>query len=281
MIVALLLSLSPVTFAYQSEDVASPFFELEQIHHTRWTHGGDLADFDSITGAAINLLDYIRANTVEPDMGAIPKYNRLQHFGGWVYQNAKNRCRDTRADVLERDADPNEPITYRDKDECRVDRGLWHDPYTGNDYKTAASLQIDHVVPLKGAWISGAHEWTPERRCHFANFMKNEYHLRAVNGSENMSKSDKGPDAYMPPNDDYKCTYLNAWMKIKMIWNLTVSRRELAAIERSLRQEGCSRTDTQINDAELKRQRQLTNETIAECKDAGDNRVRLANAVGQ
>ncbi|ELU44365.1 hypothetical protein AG1IA_01603 [Rhizoctonia solani AG-1 IA] len=41
--------------------------------------------------------------------------------------------------------------------------------YDGATWTDALDLDIDHVVPLKEGWISGAWNWTTERRKMFAN----------------------------------------------------------------------------------------------------------------
>lgn len=39
----------------------------------------------------------------------------------------------------------------------------------GATWTAASDVDIDHVVPLKEAWISGAKDWTDARREQFAN----------------------------------------------------------------------------------------------------------------
>lgn len=42
-------------------------------------------------------------------------------------------------------------------------------PYDGATWTAASDLDIDHVVPLKEAWLSGARDWTTARREALAN----------------------------------------------------------------------------------------------------------------
>ena len=42
----------------------------------------------------------------------------------------------------------------------------------------------------------------------------------------NRSKSDKGPDKWMPPNEVYHCQYVTDWQTIKQRWGLDMSVRE-------------------------------------------------------
>lgn len=41
--------------------------------------------------------------------------------------------------------------------------------YDGETWFKAADVDIDHLVPLKEAWVSGAYSWTTARRRAFAN----------------------------------------------------------------------------------------------------------------
>lgn len=205
-----------------------------------------------------NLLEYVRSNLLKDDLAttekALPKYNRRFHFGGWINEDSPADCLDTRDEVLLRDAVANR-VTYKAGSQCEVIKGEWRDVYTGTKFKLATAVQIDHVIPLKHAFVTGAHAWRPASRCHFANFMANDYHLKAVSGRENMAKGGRGPEKYMPPNAKFQCQYLHDWMKIKAIWELAFSAEELTSIEEHLAKSNCKTSFTQISQAELKAQR--------------------------
>ncbi len=51
-----------------------------------------------------------------------------------------------------------------------------------------------------------------------------------VEASLNRSKSDKGPDEWMPPNADYHCQYVEDWQTIKQRWGLDMPVREAEAV---------------------------------------------------
>ena len=51
-----------------------------------------------------------------------------------------------------------------------------------------------------------------------------------VEASLNRSKSDQGPDKWMPPNEDYHCQYVADWQVIKKRWELDMSAREADAV---------------------------------------------------
>lgn len=182
---------------------------------------------EAMTSAAIfDLLEYGQKNEESLSLDTLEKrhhYNRLEQFGSWVYQDPVAACINTRDEVLLRSSTT--PVSYSNP--CRIAKGNWDDPYTGRDFKTSRSIQIDHVVPLKNAWLLGAHSWTQAQRCHFANFMDDGTHLLAVHSHENMSKSDKSPDRYLPPNEKYHCAYASIWLRIKAVWNLRLAGPEL------------------------------------------------------
>ena len=71
-------------------------------------------------------------------------------------------------------------------DACASTSGTWKSPYDGATWTQASDIDIDHMVPLKNAWIvssqetaffqlntntlqSGAASWTTAKRTQFAN----------------------------------------------------------------------------------------------------------------
>ena len=223
------------------------------------------------TSTILNLLDYIHQSETRDSLADIearvPRYNRRNDFGGWINANPSAGCLDTRGLVLVRSADANSQVTYRDASKCSVVKGLWHDPYTGNDFKLAKAVQIDHVVPLKHAYLTGAWNWSPERRCYYANFLNNRFHLLAVSGHENMSKSDGGPENYLPPDQSFNCEYVSTWMKIKAIWKLVSTAPEVTAIEQVIRDQHCSMAKLEYSSNELDQERSATLNPPQRCKD--------------
>jgi Protein of unknown function (DUF1524) len=144
-----------------------------------------------------------------------------------------------RDDVLLRDAVPG-TTTVAQQGACDHDvlAGTWHDPYTGRtltftdlkDLRQAEAIQIDHIVPLAEAWVSGADHWTGDRREAFANDL---HELLAVDGPTNMSKGDGDPAAWRP-RKGYQCTYARRWIAVKTAWQLAVDPAELAALDQML-----------------------------------------------
>lgn len=146
-------------------------------------------------------------------------------FKHWI--TAPNGC-STREVVLIRDAS-----TVNAKG-CRVVSGEWFSPYDATTWQVASRLDIDHMVPLKEAWVSGASTWSPTRRQAFANDLGWIGSLIAVSASSNRSKGDRDPARWMPPNTGYWCTYLFDWIDVKYRWSLSVDSTEKQAITREL-----------------------------------------------
>jgi hypothetical protein len=53
-----------------------------------------------------------------------------------------------RETVLQRDGKD-----VKTDDECKATSGTWYSPYDGRTLKKAEDVDIDHMVPLKNAWI--------------------------------------------------------------------------------------------------------------------------------
>lgn len=150
-------------------------------------------------------------------------YDRNQLFGGWLVTSGD--CKNTREKVLIRDSLI--PVILDEKG-CTVISGLWVDPYTAKVFKEPKLLDIDHIVPLKEAYESGANEWDKEQRLAIANDMDN---LLVVWSASNRSKQNKDPSKWMPPNISFWTTYIDKWCKVKEKYNLRTDVAEMIAIE--------------------------------------------------
>lgn len=238
----------------------------------RWLEKG----FAAVTRVAtqLSLLNWVKHSGAPPL--SPENYNRKKHFGSWIHDPNDNTCMNTRAQILARDSSV--AVTMKPNNHCIVDTGQWEDPYSGVVRTSAREMQIDHVVPLKNAFISGAWSWKTEKRCLYANFMANHFHLIAVDGHENMAKGDSAPDQYLPPSKKYICTYLQEWLKIKMIWNLTMTQAEATSIRDNVNQYGCDTSLLQITSLDLRRQRLASDEIQTSCQKMA-NRIEAAEAL--
>jgi hypothetical protein len=155
--------------------------------------------------------------------------------------------------VLQRDT--LDVLKVYDEHPCTVEAGLWHDFYTDEDYTDAKQIEIDHVVPLKNAYLSGAYEWPWSKRCAYFNFLGNPYHLVPIEEHANTAKLDRGPEKWMPPNKGYSCQYLSNWMRVKTIWGLRLSQPEGEFIRQQVSALQCDAGLFRMSKAELNQQR--------------------------
>lgn len=141
--------------------------------------------------------------------GAAEPYERTQ-FPHWLEITAG--C-DTRCVVLDRQRSP----------------GGWLSAYDGYVATSAREMEIDHVVPLAEAWVSGASTWTLARRQAFANDLASG-ELLAVSSWSNRDKSAHDPVVWRPPDPGWWCAYADAWVAVKLRWGLTADAAEVDAL---------------------------------------------------
>ncbi|MBC7740983.1 MAG: HNH endonuclease [Bdellovibrionaceae bacterium] len=206
---------------------------------------------EELRSASLNLLNLKLINEKFP-LPSDP-YQREPQFGGWIFRDER-KCINTRAEVLERDSKSN--VTYRPNG-CTILNGQWDDVYSGQEFSSAEEIQIDHFVPLKNAYMSGAFEWNYKKRCLYANYLGNNFHLLAVSGKENMHKSDHAPNEYVPPNKKYTCEYLKHWLQVKLIWSLRLTPVEVDAIKQKAAEAQCGGNAFIISQQDLDEQRRF------------------------
>jgi len=83
-------------------------------------------------------------------------------YNHWIDEDADGER--TRDEVLI--AESLVPVEF--KANGRVKKGLWVCPYTGAVITNPGKLDVDHMVPLKEAHISGGHAWTAAKRQQYA-----------------------------------------------------------------------------------------------------------------
>lgn len=115
-------------------------------------------------------------------------------------------------------------------DSCRVVTGSWLSSYDGVTITDSSKLDIDHMIPLKEAWDSGANAWSADRRQAFANDLDLPEALIAVSAGSNRSKSARDPADWLPTAGSYVCQYVKDWMSVKTKWQLSVDQREFEAL---------------------------------------------------
>lgn len=119
---------------------------------------------------------------------------------------------------------------------CEVIGGIWSSIYDGVRTTDPSRFDVDHVVPLKEAWDSGAWRWNANTRERFANDLDYPGALIAVSASSNRSKSDRDPAEWLPERG--LCGYAKTWIAVKFRWRLAVDSKEKSELTRILG--GCS-----------------------------------------
>jgi len=163
--------------------------------------------------------------------GRAPKtgYTRTQFGNGWQESGG---C-DTRNRILARDLTN---IVYK-INSCIVETGTLQDFYTGKQInfsrgaQTSAAVQIDHVVALSDAWQKGAQQLSPALRETLAN---DSLELLAVDGTANQNKGDGDAATWLPPNKDFRCTYVARQISVKLKYSLWVTSAEKQSMHKIL-----------------------------------------------
>jgi len=134
---------------------------------------------------------------------------------------------DTRREVLI--AESVTPVTVGGG--CSLTGGEWISAFDGVSTTDPSTFDVDHFVPLKEAWDSGADTWDETRRQHFANDLEYAGSLIAVSASSNRTKGASDPAEWLPPNTGYYCEYVITWVEVKLRWQLSADSSEIAALK--------------------------------------------------
>lgn len=211
--------------------------------------------------AIINLLHW----NLHEEQRPLPQesYARSMHFGRWINDPTDDSCMNTRAKVLVRESE--EDVTFRNGKQCVVESGKWLDRYSNNEYRSSREVQIDHMVPLKHAYLAGAFKWDYRARCLYANYLGYRHHLLPASIRENTSKGDRAPDRYLPSELSYRCQYIKDWLMIKLTWKLNMTEDEAQAIHEVITNYNCDPAAYQVTAQEIQEQREIINDNIDFC----------------
>lgn len=205
--------------------------EVETLRPGGQTHVPDASPGGMALGGA-GLPSADPSTLVVAPQGSMTGYARDRFGQPWTddvdVEGGRNNC-DTRNDILARDL--TSVVTL---DGCKVASGTLADPYTaevipfvrGRD--TSALVQVDHLVALANAWVSGAWSWDLPALKNIANDPLN---LLAVDGPANMGKGAKAADEWLPPNPAFRCTYVKQQVMVKNKYRLSVTAPEKRVME--------------------------------------------------
>lgn len=97
---------------------------------------------------------------------------------------------------------------------CSLSGGQWYSAFDGVVTTDPSSFDVDHFVPLKEAWDSGAHAWDSGTRQRFANDL--DYAGSLI--------------AEWLPMPSYRCEYVRNWVEVKLRWDLSADPGEINAL---------------------------------------------------
>jgi hypothetical protein len=152
----------------------------------------------------------------------IGKYTR-KDWNHWIDQD--RNCLDTRAEILKKRSLV--PVEFNKKG-CRVVHGKWDDFYHTQVHTNASQVDLDHVVALKNAHLSGGANWSHRSKEEFANDPEN---LVITNRAYNRKKGAKGVDKWLPVKKEYACKYVKKWMSVKNQYSLRILATEQKTID--------------------------------------------------
>ena len=135
-------------------------------------------------------------------------------------------CQSTRQEILVLTSRVD--VRYTNPRNCVVRTGEWLDEYTGELFKVAVKLEVDHIIPRMYAHTHGGDRWTPEKKLTFANDPLN---IMLVERREIRRKRDRGPSRYLP-RDEFQCEYINLWNQISEKYDLQLSTTDRSTISR-------------------------------------------------
>ena len=201
-----------------------------------WLHWQDQSDEPSAASPA-GTSDYDEARAQLEGL-PVKGWDRMTDFSRYRFgepwsddvnvEFGHNGC-NTRDDILRRDLTD---LVVR-PGTCYAQSGVLIDPYTGESIafvrgpETSEAVQIDHLVSLSDAWYKGAREWDDQRRRDFANDPRN---LLAVGGKANFDKAFRDANAWLPPNQAYRCEFVARQVAVKAAYRLWVSANEKDAM---------------------------------------------------
>ena len=214
LILTLLIIAVGIYIGYQELESQAPDIEYQQVEST-----------------AEQALSEIRVSAYDHRKD----YDRKAQFGNPWLDIDRNGC-DTRNDILNRDLDRKK---FKPGSDCVITSGTMTDPYTGQTIifnrgegpNQDGWIQIDHVISLHNAWVTGAQDWSQSQREEFANDPLN---LLAVSSDANREKSNLSFHEWQPENDAYLCDFTGRYIAVKHKYDLSVTVSEKDALENAL-----------------------------------------------
>ncbi len=176
-------------------------------------------EVQSVHADAIAMLESL---TVAQFMLPPEDFNQDDYIG-WF--DADDDCQSTRNEVLIAEAIGNYTL---DPTGCKVERGRWIDPWTGDLITEPNNAVIEPIIPLSHAHAAGAWEWSAAQKRRFANDL-DAAALNVVTGVLTADRRGDTPADWRPPPAAW-CNYGIGWIRTKWRWNLPVLEAERDAL---------------------------------------------------
>ena len=189
------------------------------------------SDFTSVDVAELTeAREQLAAAAIVAEFEGFSDYDRDAYDGGG-WPDSDGDCQSDRHEILIKESIIE---TVLDAEGCRVETGLWIDPYDGTEYSDADQVSIDHVIPLAAAHRAGAWRWDEPSRRAFASDIAFPATHAVVGTDVNQSKADRGPEEWRPPSEEAWCRYAVDWTAVKTRWSLDFTDAEVSALEQML-----------------------------------------------
>lgn len=213
----IILLFSTYLFAHRGGTIKSG--PLKGCHNNRKSGGFHCHSKSSLNGQSFAskeeaLKSISNKNSLPSKKNTIPKYKRSL-YGRW--QDDDNNCLNTRHEILK--ARSLVPVVIKN---CKVVTGKWADYYFNEFHTKSSEVEIDHLVPLKEAHISGAYKWSRDKKIKFSNDLEN---LVITSTKYNSQKGAQTPLTWSPIDKKYACRYITDWLKIKMKYHFPINKK--------------------------------------------------------
>lgn len=155
-------------------------------------------------------------------------FDRSNDYDAEVYNHTERR-----QEILRRDLD-----SYQLDRRGQVKAGELTCPYNGEHlvmptyYDITRCADVDHVVALSNAWVTGAKNLTRADRNDLFN---HPLELQLVSKQANTEKSSSDASQWLPDNVPYRLQYVARQIAVKNIFHLWVTEPERDAMHRVLK----------------------------------------------
>ena len=111
------------------------------------------------------------------------------------------------------------------QDEHCAPHGTW--TTSAGTTSNPTDVDVDHVVSLPNAWVSGANRWSPQHRAEFANDLTGPGHPElAPEPRELVAAHQATAGPWTPPALSARCAYARTVIAVKTKYRLAVSGGE-------------------------------------------------------